>query len=115
MSAVMPKDILLRVGGRTMQRHGVIAVAGSRRGHGPFRPIETFTRADGTTPLATFVDQGGIMRKAAQHKMRIEWLDLDGDGVRETAIYVAEGNRVNHVLRSREAGNAYWKIGRAHV
>lgn len=107
MSEVFPKDLLLRVGGRTLARHGVMAVAGSRRGLVEV-PI-TFARADATT-CATYIDRDGLIRKAAANVPRIEWVDLDGDGVRETPGILLEGSRQNLILRSEEFDNGSWTI-----
>jgi len=105
MPEVFPKDVLLRVGGRALARHGVLAVAGSRRGlvDVPY----TFARADATT-CATYIDRDGIVRLAAANIPRIEWVDLDGDGIRETPGILLEGSRTNTSLRSEEIDNATW-------
>jgi len=90
---VMERNILLRVGGRTLQRYGVLAVGSV--GIGRTEEIkETFTRADATT-CATYIDRDGIIRLAAANVPRIEWVDLDGDGIRETPGILLEGIRQN--------------------
>jgi hypothetical protein len=48
-----------------------LAAAGAGRGYVEVK--ETFTRADGATPLATFIDRDGSMRLAAADKVRIEY------------------------------------------
>lgn len=68
MSEVQPRDILLRVGGRTLQRYGVLAVAGSSRG--PRELVETFTRAG---HVRRFRDKDGIGRQAAAGNLAIEY------------------------------------------
>lgn len=68
MSEVLPKDILLRVGGRTLHRYGVLAVAGSRRG--PVDVPITFTRAG---QVRRYRDRDGVGRKAAADKLAIEY------------------------------------------
>lgn len=105
MAAVKPENILLRVGGRTLQRHGVLAVAGSRRGLVEV-PI-TFARADATT-CATYIDRDKILRRAAANVPRIEWVDLDGDGIRETPGILLEGSRVNGWTKSEKLDDAVW-------
>jgi len=105
MAEVFPQNILLRVGGRTLARHGVLAVAGSRRGlvELPY----TFARADAST-CATYIDRDGIIRLAAANVPRVEWWDLDGDGIKEP-YYLHEGTaRTNSWLRSEEFGDAAW-------
>lgn len=91
MSEVFPRDILLRVGGRALER-GVLAIAGA--GRRQQEVVETFSRADAST-CATYIDRDGIIRLAAANKPRIEWVDLDGDGVRETPGILFEGSRTN--------------------
>jgi hypothetical protein len=71
MAEIRPSDILLRVGGRTWQRHGALAVSGS--GRSLIELPYTFTRADGVTPLATFIDRDLTTRTAAADKVRIEY------------------------------------------
>lgn len=68
MSEVLPRDILVRVGGRTLQRYGVLAVAGSSRG--PVELVETFTRAG---HVRRFRDKNGIGRKAAAGNIALEY------------------------------------------
>lgn len=68
MSEVQPRDILVRVGGRTLQRFGVLAVAGSSRG--PRELVETFTRAG---HVRRFRDKDGVGRKAAAGNIAIEY------------------------------------------
>ena len=101
--AVRVSDVLLRVGGRTLQRYGVLASAGAGR-----TPVtHAFTRADAST-CATLFGSDGLLRTAAANVMRIEWVDLDGDGVRETAGILLEGSRINIVLWNRDLTNAAW-------
>jgi len=91
MSECFPKDVLLRVGGATLHRFGYPAVAGSRRG-----PVElplTFARADAST-CATYIDRDGTVRVAEANKLRREFVDLDGDGVRESPGLLLEGSTV---------------------
>lgn len=105
MSEVFPRNILLRCGGRTLLRHGVLAVAGARRGLVEV-PI-TFTRADATT-CATYIDRDGIVRLAAAGVPRIEWWDLDGDGIKEP-YYLHEGSiRSNAWQFTEDLTNAIW-------
>lgn len=92
MAEIFPKDVLLRVGGRTLARYGYLAVAGARKGLVEV-PI-TFSRADATT-CATYIDRDGIPRVAAANVPRIEWIDLDGDGIFETPGILLEGSQVN--------------------
>lgn len=104
MAEVLPRDILLRIG---CTPHGVVAVSGARRVVGSLAPAYTHTRADAST-CATLIDRGGVVRKAAANKLRIEFVDLDGDGIRETPGILLEGSRQNLILRSEEIDNAAW-------
>lgn len=90
MPEVFPRDVLLRVNPRTLGRL-------------PY----TFARADAST-CATYIDRDGMVRLAAANKVRIEWVDLDGDGVRETPGILLEGSRQNMLLRSEEIDNVAW-------
>lgn len=67
MSEVRPQDILLRVGGRTLQRYGVLAVAGA--GRSLTELVESFSRAHPDT----FIDRDGIVRRAAANNIGIEY------------------------------------------
>jgi len=71
MTEVLPRDILLRVGGRTLHRTGFLAAMGAGRGYVEVK--ETFGRADGVTPVATFIDRDLSIRTAAADKLRIEY------------------------------------------
>lgn len=99
-------DILLRVGGGMLRRFSSVAVAGAGRGRAVPLPY-VFTRAD-TSPCATLLDPSGTVRLAAADKLRVEWVDLDGDGVRETCGLLLEGTRTNVVLWNRDLTNAAW-------
>lgn len=105
MSEVLPRDVLLRFGGRVLQRHGVLAVAGAARG---VREVtETFTRADPST-FAASIGRDAMVRKAAANVPRLEYVDLDGDGIRETPGWLIEPSRPNTWDRSTEFANAAW-------
>jgi len=72
MSEVRPQDILLRVGGRTLLRHGVLAWAGSNRAN-EFK--ETFTRASVRRFRDRDLANGTIAlgRKAGNDNVAIEY------------------------------------------
>lgn len=104
MAEVRPSDILYRVGGRTLQRTGALV---GRRGTGllgTLEPTLTWTR----NLIGMAVDRGGVLRPWPVDAARIEYVDLDGDGIRETATVVSESQRQNLVLRSEELDNAAW-------
>jgi hypothetical protein len=54
------------------------------------------------------VDANGRLRPWAQGQPRVEMVDLDGDGLRETPGLLLEGQRTNLLLRSEEFDNASW-------
>lgn len=67
----------------------------------------TFTRADATS-CATRIQHNGLIETVAANVPRTEWVDLDGDGIRETPGTLLEGSRANLLLRSEEFDNAAW-------
>lgn len=104
MSAVRSQDVLLRVGGRTLQRLQTLAAAGPGRGvEVPY----TFSRAD-TSTCATECDRGALLHTAAANMLRIEWRDLDGDGIRETPTLLQEAGRANGWTKSEQLDDAVW-------
>lgn len=60
----------------------------------------TITRAD-TTTCATRIKHDGTVETVAANVLRTEWVDLDGDGVRETPGLLLEGSRTNTLLQSQ--------------
>ncbi len=55
-----------------------------------------------------FIDNQGILRRAGTDVPRVEWLDLDGDGVFESPSLLLEGARTNGWTRSEELDDAAW-------
>lgn len=103
---VFPKDILLRIGPSMLAKYQSLVVMGAGRGRA--RPVPyTFTRADALT-CATYIDRDGVLRLSAANKVRIEWVDLDGDGIRETPGMLLEGSRANILIRSGALDDAAW-------
>lgn len=64
----------------------------------------TFTRGS----IGTASGRDGAPYTFAVDVPRIEYVDLDGDGVRETPGLLLEGQRTNLILRSEELNNATW-------
>jgi len=60
----------------------------------------TFIRADATT-CATRIRNDGVVEAVAANVLRTEWVDLDGDGIRETPGLLLEASRVNTLLQSQ--------------
>lgn len=108
MAAVKPENILLRVGGRTMARHGVWAVAGSRRG-----PVEvpiTFSRAQ----IRRYRDRDGVGRKAASGVIAPEY-PAGLSGLVDQFGYpyfgpLLEGARTQLVTQPENFGHADWTV-----
>lgn len=109
MTEIRPQDVLFRTGGRCLELFGVSAVSGYGKGYYEELP-EQFTRADATT-CATAIDRDGLLRRAAAGCLRTEFVDLDGDGIRETLTLLYEGTSTNLCLRSEEFDNAAWVNG----
>jgi len=72
----------------------------------PFPQGASFSRSS----EALFVDAGGTLRRAAVNVPRIEWLDLDGDRIREAPVLRLEPARTNALADSSRfaaAGTAW--------
>src|SRR5205809_293023 len=67
----------------------------------------TFTRADAATS-ATYAKYVGPIWTEAANILRVEWVDLDGDGVRETPGILLEGSRTNAFTKSQKFDDAVW-------
>lgn len=62
----------------------------------------TFTRAD----TASYIDKGaGTLKSAASGKARLNFVDLDSDGVRETPALLQEMTRTNLITLSENFGS----------
>ena len=106
MATPASSKILVAIGGRVLTQLGTVPWRKglvTRGGEIPY----TFTRADATT-CATYIDYDGTIRLALANLLRIEWVDLDGDGIRETPGLSLEGTRTNVVLWNRDMTNAAW-------
>lgn len=113
MADVEVRDILLRCGGRTLQRTGFLAAMGAGRGYVEVK--ETFTRADATT-CRTFMDRdmgsGQFLRLAEANKVRIEY-PTALSGLVDAFGYpycgpLLEGTRKNIAHFTRDLTNAFW-------
>jgi len=67
----------------------------------------TFARAT----VGTMIDAGGRVNLAVHSEPRFEWVDLDGDGVRETPGLLLEGTRTNLLLQSENFGATWATVG----
>lgn len=99
MAAPSRSDVLFHLGGRALLRYGT---AWRRRYQKEDAP--TIGRASG----GTAVGRDGLVHSFAHREPRIEWVDLDGDGIRETPGLLLEEARTNVCLRSEELDNAAW-------
>lgn len=64
----------------------------------------TFSRAS----AGTYVQHSGVGASATTNTLRVEWVDLDGDGFRETPGYLLEGARTQLVTDPENFGN--WTV-----
>jgi len=110
MAEVLPKDVLARCGGRTLHVTGYLTAMGA--GGGYVEVKETFARADGATPLATFIDRDLTIRTAEAGKVRIEYpAALSGLVDQFGYPYCGpslEGGRTNLWLFSDDQTNGAW-------
>lgn len=109
MAEVFPRDLLLRFGARTLLRYGTPTHRKRPADKGGEAFQESFTRAD-ATPCATYFDRAGLLRTAAANKLRLHWIDTNGDGVVDfpTFLLEATGDMTNRVLWNRDLTNAAW-------
>src|SRR5689334_22188945 len=106
MAIPLPNQISFRLGAKMLLR-GAVCRRVLPADRGGEEMIETLTRADATT-CATFADRDGILRTALANILRVEWVDLDGDGIRETPGVLIESSRTNSCLRSEALDDAAW-------
>src|SRR5690606_27785683 len=64
----------------------------------------SFSRAS----AAWYIGPDGVLRQAAANAPRIEWYDLDGDGVRETPTLLLEPATTNLLLHSEDFSHSVW-------
>ena len=102
--AIHPSQILVHVGGNALKLYGTPSrrtTPVARRGEDV---IETFNRAS----TGTYIDANGGIKLAETNGLRVNMVDLDGDGVRETPAFLLEASRTNVCLRAQEIENAAW-------
>ena len=101
---ITPEQVLFRAAGRALSRFGT----SSMRRHIPQRGgedvIETLTRAD----TGRYVDYNGTVQTAENNALRIEMVDLDGDGVRDIPAFSLEGARTNVCLEAERLDQNPW-------
>lgn len=69
-----------------------------------FDPNYTFTR----TGSAFEIDEDGVLQSKSTDLLRIDYVDLDGDGERETPTFALEDASTNVLIRVDEFDNAAW-------
>lgn len=102
---IQPRDLLFVGGPQFAGRYGILrrrtTTIAYRGEDGP----GTFARA---VPDAALIGRNGIYRLATTNIPRIDWYDLDGDGVRETPALLIEGARSNGWTFSANLDDAAW-------
>lgn len=79
---------------------GKLLFMASGFGHGPY----TFTRSS----EGRYIDADGVLQVATTDALRVEYVDLSGDGVRETPTFLLEGPSTNLLTRSEDFTHADW-------
>jgi hypothetical protein len=103
---MMPRSdsVIFRTGGAEIARTGALW---RRRRYDPLDlEAPTFTRADGTT-CATLIGPDGLRSKVPANRYRVEWMDLDKDGVFETPVLLIENTSQNLCLQSENFGTTW--------
>lgn len=93
-------DLVHYAGGMCVERFGVPHWRMYKESSIP----ETYVRPG----PARYVDRDGVVRLAADDRLRVEYFDVDGDGVFEVPAIVTEDSAFNEVLWSRDLTNAAW-------
>lgn len=86
-------DLLAYIGGEVFQKYGVAVRRTATWEENP----ETFTRDAGP---AYYRARDGYFRASEANQLRVEWLDLDGDGILETPVLLLEDKRTNELTDS---------------
>lgn len=101
------RDVLVWVGGSALRRFGAPTRKTAPINRGGESLVEQFTRA---APDAIGTARSGKLISATTNVPRLYWVDLDGDGLRETPCIRLEGTRTNLVLRSEDFSAAWAAI-----
>lgn len=97
---IQPRDILLYAGGAACARYGPPWRRLRSAFQGGDQAIETFTRAT----VGNMIGPAGQLQSAASGALRTEFVDLDGDGIRETPTLVLEDARTQLVTNPENFG-----------
>ena len=88
--------------GEALTRHGTL----SRRTATWEEATETHTRAsDGS-----YIERDGVLKSADTNVPRVEWIDTDADGTRDTPTLLLEGARTNEWTYSELLGSAQYTL-----
>ena len=101
---ITPDQILIHVGGNALKLYGTPYRRTRPTIRGGEEVAQTFTRAS----TGSYIDRDGEIKLAESGLQRIDMVDLDGDGVRETPAFLLEDTRTNVCLRSQEVDNGSW-------
>jgi len=100
---IQDRDLLLYAGGAAFQKYGTFTRRVTTIDRLGEDLVETCTRAG----VATGVSRAGYVHSVAANTPRVVWLDLDGDGVRETCSVLVEDARTNTILQSEDASTTW--------
>lgn len=101
---IRESDILFYAAGAALEKHGTLLRRTTTPRRGGEKNIETFAR----TGTARYLGRDGKMYTAAANTPRVEFVDLDGDGISETPTALLEAARTNALTRSEELDHADW-------
>ena len=108
---ITPDQILFYAGGRSLELYGTPYRRTRPKTRGGEEVAQTFTRAS----TGSYTDRDGEVKLAESGLQRIDMVDLDGDGIRETPAFLLEDARTNLLLRSEELDNASWTKVRSSI
>lgn len=89
---IAERDIRFFMGGAAMQKYARLTMTTRISARGGEEMQETFLRAVGT---ASYMLQTGGIKYAGANTPRVEFIDVDGDGFRELAVFILESARTN--------------------
>lgn len=102
--AILPRNVLFYGGGAALQKFGTLSRRTTTPARGGEEQKETFTRSS----TGFFRDRGGVWRTAEANTPRVEWWDLNGDGVFELPTLLLEDARTSITRKSEQIENPEW-------
>ena len=106
---ITPDQILFQAGGRCLELYGTPYRRTRPKTRGGEEVAQTFTRAS----TGSYIDRDGEVKLAESGLQRIDMVDLDGDGIRETPAFLLEDARTNGFTYSEQLDNGVWVKTRA--